>query len=224
MIVVPSAIVRDLLPSGVAVAEGAIDKIEGALWPQEAELVAKAAPKRRADFTAGRILARRALSVLGGPHGPITRGDGRAPRWPEGFIGSITHCHGYAAAAVARNGSIAGLGIDVEEIGRINAQLESHLFTPDEIGRQLNQRAPDERQAVAALMFCAKEAYYKAQHPLTARWLGFHDVELDLDPQAGAFEAWRVIQPASRLAGRCALDRGLAAAALWISPKDVSQL
>ncbi|MFF4689931.1 hypothetical protein [Streptomyces sp. NPDC001307] len=41
----------------------------------------------------------------------------RAPRWPEGIVGSMTHCAGYHAAAVARGRSVAALGVDGEPHG-----------------------------------------------------------------------------------------------------------
>jgi 4'-phosphopantetheinyl transferase EntD len=218
------SLLRDLLPPLVAVAEGAIDTVAGTVWPEEAEQVARAVARKRAEFAAGRVLARRALLVLGGPQGPIRRGDAGAPEWPSGFTGSITHTRDYAAAAVASLEAIAGVGIDAEETRRLTRELEAYMFTPDEILRSLTGRDPEEWQAMAALMFCAKEAYYKAQRPLTGQWLNFPDVEVDVDPRTGDFEAWRVLRPATRLAGRCAIVGDLAAAALCISPEESGRL
>ncbi len=39
------------------------------------------------------------------------------------------------------------------------------------------------------MLFSAKEAIYKAINPLTGEFLGFGDVELDIDPAAGEFRA-----------------------------------
>lgn len=212
-------LVRGLLPAYVAVAEGVIgglgEALPGPLWPEEAAHVARAVASRRTEFAAGRALARRALSALGCREGPIPPGERGAPRWPAGFTGSISHTARYAAAAAARLDAVAAIGIDVEEVGRLTGELESYMFTPGEILRHLLGREPGERQATAAAMFCAKEAYYKAQYPVTGRWLGFHDVELDLDRASGAFEVWRVERPERRRPGRWAMAGGLAAAALW---------
>jgi len=222
--VTPSGLVRDLLPPGVAVAEAPIEAVDGWLWPEEAEQVAQAAAGRRADFTAGRVLARRALRALGGPHGPIRRGDDGAPEWPPGFTGSISHCAHHAVAAVARLNPIAGVGVDIEEVQRLTDDLEDYMFTPAEISRNLAGHEAGRRQSTAAVMFCAKEAYYKAQRPLTGRFLGFQDVELDLDHATGDFEVWRVARPDSRCAGRFAIRHGLAAAALWIAQEAAAGL
>lgn len=34
--------------------------------------------------------------------------------WPDGVVGSMTHCDGYRAAAVAHAGEVLGVGIDAE--------------------------------------------------------------------------------------------------------------
>ena len=68
------------------------------------------------------------------------------------------------------------------------------------------------RDGLALAFFSAKEAYYKCQYPVTSRYLGFQDVELEIDEAAGAFEARALTGelPASvaRLTGRFAFDDG----------------
>ena len=62
------------------------------LLPEERGAVAKAVPKRVAQFTAGRVCARRALAQLGNTEPvPILMGEDRAPQWPAGYVGSISH-------------------------------------------------------------------------------------------------------------------------------------
>src|SRR5438876_615194 len=72
------------------------------LFGEERALVAGASPVRRREFTAGRVCARDALQQLGGPRCAILRDPSRAPIWPEGFVGSISHAAGYCVAAAAR--------------------------------------------------------------------------------------------------------------------------
>lgn len=90
-----------LFPAGVVVcvAEPAMYRAE--LFPEEAVAVASAVTKRREEFAAGRAAARRALAALGVPAAPLPRGERRAAVWPKGFVGSITHCAGFCAAAAA---------------------------------------------------------------------------------------------------------------------------
>ena len=211
-------LVRGLLPRFIAVAEGEIDKTDGALWPEEAVQIARGAASRRREFVAGRVLAHRALTALGGPEAPILADEDRVPCWPGGFAGSISHSPRYAAAAVVRLDEVAGIGIDVEETGRFRVELERHILSPAEIARHLEGRGMHERKANAAGIFSAKEAFYKAQFPVTRRRLTFHDVEVELETASGAFAVWRTVEATRRFAGRIAAGDGLVATAIWFAP------
>ncbi|MEZ5411189.1 MAG: 4'-phosphopantetheinyl transferase superfamily protein [Acidimicrobiales bacterium] len=160
------------------------------LWPEEETLVARAVAARRLQFAAGRRCARAGLLALGLPAGPIPAGPQRAPRWPDGTTGSISHTTGYAVAVVRRTGpgapGAAGLpgvpagdpinvGVDAEQLGRVGDHLYSRLFTPGEEA-WLGRLPGPARDAAATAVFGAKEAFYKAQFPVTGAWVGFHDV------------------------------------------------
>jgi 4'-phosphopantetheinyl transferase EntD len=178
-----------LLPTTVECAEERGQPTETGLLEEEARAVAHAVEKRRREFATARRCARRAMSRLGIPRLPILPGEGGAPTWPPGLVGSMTHCHHYSAAAVARNTDIAALGIDAEP----------HEALPDGVIDLI--ALPSEKEGVAALLeqrplvrwdrllFCAKEAVYKTWFPLARCWLGFHDVRLTVDPDAGTFHA-----------------------------------
>jgi enterobactin synthetase component D / holo-[acyl-carrier protein] synthase len=162
-----------VLPAGqAATAESYPEAIEAGLFPEEREHIAHAVAKE-----------------LGYPPVPILPGEQREPRWPEGVVGSMTHCAGYCAAAVARGGEVSALGIDAEVhaplpegvLDLISLESERALLA------ELTDRVPG---AVHwdRVLFSAKESVYKAWFPLTRRWLGFEqaDIELRLD---GTFEA-----------------------------------
>ncbi|WP_405591786.1 4'-phosphopantetheinyl transferase [Streptomyces sp. NBC_01190] len=161
------------------------------LHPEEAEAVAKAVPKRRAEYAAGRACARAALAVLGVPPGPIPREARRgAPVWPAGYVGSITHTDGYRAAAVARATDILTIGIDAEPHGPLpQGVLDVILATGAESDSltALSARHPDIRWD--RLLFSAKETVYKAWYPFHRRMLDFGEAELlftrDPEPPAG---------------------------------------
>src|ERR1700761_3617241 len=93
--------IEEILPSFLASADLFGDAPDVTLFPDEEALLGRAVEKRRREFAAGRGCARRALAALGLPPAPLLPGEGGAPRWPDGVVGSITHCAGYAAAAVA---------------------------------------------------------------------------------------------------------------------------
>ena len=66
--------------------------LEGGLLRAEEEAVAGAAQTRIEQFTAGRVCSRIALGRFGvATTTPILRGEDRAPIWPPGFVGTISH-------------------------------------------------------------------------------------------------------------------------------------
>ncbi len=143
----------------------------------EAELpaIARAQERRAWEFATGRHLARCAMADLGAAAGEIPRARDRSPAWPEGLIGSITHAGEVAVAAVAREDSLLGLGIDLERAERVEAKLFRKLFTDAE--RRLLERC-DAR--LPGLLFSAKEAAYKAVYPRVGRFIGFQEAEVDV--------------------------------------------
>jgi len=75
------------------------------------------------------------------------------------------------------------------------------------------------------ILFCAKEATYKAWFPLTHRWLGFEDAHITFgvgdSGTAGLFESRILIDPAAEsgpplqtLSGRWSVRDGLALTAI----------
>jgi 4'-phosphopantetheinyl transferase EntD len=203
----------DLFPTGVSVACGGIEG-EPPLHPEEAALARDMGPARRREFAAGRACARRALAALGVADGAVLRGARRAPRWPEGVVGSLTHTGGFCAAAVARSSAFAGLGIDAERDEPLSERALARICSPAEIEalRALPGRSPERW---GTLVFSAKESVYKAYFPLTEVFIGFRDAEIALAPEtadAGRFEARLVradVPDAAgrrRFAGRYAID------------------
>lgn len=89
---------RRLLPHYVASAEvyGDDSGDIAPLCPEEAAAVACSVEKRRREFAAVRVCARSAMTALGLPPQSVLPGERGAPRWPDGFVGSMTHCERYA--------------------------------------------------------------------------------------------------------------------------------
>ena len=83
--------IRTLFPQTVVVKERRIPGDPAELHPAEAEHVARAVPKRVAEFAAGRTCARAALAEFGVREFTLRAATDRQPLWPERFIGSITH-------------------------------------------------------------------------------------------------------------------------------------
>ena len=107
------ALARRLFDADVAVAEVDPREIdpEHVLLPAERDAVERAIDTRRMQYAAGRHCAREGMRALGLPPGPVTPDSDRAPRFPPGVVGTITHTQWWAAAAVARDTQRAALGV-----------------------------------------------------------------------------------------------------------------
>src|SRR5918999_1922097 len=108
-----SAMIETLMPAS-ACAEMFSDAPESTMFSIEAAAVEGAVAERRREFGTVRYCAREALLKIGVPAVPVLPDLDGAPQWPVGVVGSMTHCAGYRAAAVARSGRVFGVGIDAE--------------------------------------------------------------------------------------------------------------
>jgi len=192
--------IEKILPAGVAYAEAFTDPPDVVLFPEEEALLARAVDKRRREFATARGCARRALADLGVAPAPILRGERGAPQWPPGIVGSITHCAGYRAAAVARAGDIVTLGLDAEPNGPLPDGVLDAVSLPGERARLRELAAVAPGTSWDRLLFCAKETVYKAWFPIAGRWLGFEDADIAINPTDGTFEA-RLLVPAPTVDG-----------------------
>jgi 4'-phosphopantetheinyl transferase EntD len=187
--------------------------------PEEEPLIARSVAKRRNEFITVRHCARLALAELGFPPVPILKGDKGEPCWPDGVVGSLTHCTGYRGAVVGRAAAVRSVGVDAEPHDVLPAGVLDAISLPAE------------REAISALpagvhwdriLFCAKEATYKAWFPLTKRWLGFEDAHISFD-RDGSFVSTILIDgatlsgpPLTELAGRWSVAQDLVLTAITL--------
>ncbi|MCQ4119388.1 4'-phosphopantetheinyl transferase Npt [Rhodococcus tibetensis] len=174
--------IERILPSGVVSAELFEDPPGLRPHPQEEALIGRAVEKRRREFTSARHCARLAMAKLGVDPAPILRGEKGSPVWPRGVVGSLTHCDGYRGAVLGYAMQVRSVGIDAEP----------HEALPDGVLDAVSLEA--ERKWLSGtdnsvhwdrLLFCAKEATYKAWFPLTGRWLGFEDAHITFEAGDG---------------------------------------
>jgi 4'-phosphopantetheinyl transferase EntD len=179
----------DILPSPVAVSEVFGDLADVVLFPDEEAAIVNAVDKRRREFTSARGCARAALAKLGVPPAPILPGLRGAPRWPAGVVGSITHCDGYRASAVAHARDVVTIGLDAEPHDKLPGGILDAVASRAERARVAALTAAEPETSWDRLLFSAKESVYKAWFPLTQRWLGFEDAHVDFDPVSRTFTA-----------------------------------
>ena len=215
--------ISEILPDVVASAEAFGDPPDAALFPAEEALIARAVPKRRREFATGRHCARTALGALAIAPGPILPGQGGAPQWPSGIVGSITHCDGYRAAAVARASEVITIGLDAEPAQWLPADVLGLVALPDERDRlrDLGRAAPG--ICWDRLLFSAKESVYKAWFPLARRWLGFSDADITINAADGTFEARLLVHapalsavPPTGFTGRWIIAEGMILTAITV--------
>lgn len=148
------------------------------------------ASRRRA--AAARVAARALLVAAGQPAWDLPRRDGLAPRWPAGFVGSLAHCDSHATAVLAPSHRFAAVGIDIEPAAPLPAEVYGLVATPAE------RRTLGGDLVRARLLFCAKEAAYKALHQYVGRVLEPDELIVDLQAQC----AHAIGGPPVRLAWR----------------------
>lgn len=152
-----------------------VDAALAALAPAEQRCAAELGPVRRRDYVAGRTAIHLALAS----DAAILSDDRGAPVLPPGWVGSISHKAGVAAALIAPAGA-GHIGVDLELAAAPRADIARRVLTPRE------QAALAGGGRGVTLRFAIKEAIYKAIDPYVRRYVGFTEVELDLDAAGGA--------------------------------------
>jgi len=193
-------VLEQILPGGVAVASTRGDILDAALLPAEEAVVARAVEKRRREFASGRACARRALAQVGVDSVAIPSGPRGEPQWPQGIVGSITHCEGYRGCAVARRSDFATIGVDAEVDAGLPPGVLGDIALAEE-RRQLTELASASGgPSWDRLLFSIKESVYKAWFPLAGCWLGFEDASVIIDAKRRTFAA-RLLVPGPSLGG-----------------------
>jgi 4'-phosphopantetheinyl transferase EntD len=205
-----------ILPTGVESEECFGEAPGGLLFPEEEKIIAHAVERRRREYATVRSCARACLGRLGYPRVPILPGIGGAPAWPAGVRGSMTHCAGYAAAAVGPAQRISAIGIDAEPDAPLPDGALHLVATPAERDRVAETPLGPGGPYWDRLLFSAKEAVYKAWFPLVGEWLDAQEAEILFQPHNGTFTAvlsrdGLIVDgcPVTRLHGRWARERGI---------------
>jgi 4'-phosphopantetheinyl transferase EntD len=218
---------EQLFPEGVSLVTRSGRSDVSALFPEELRSMTRATPARQREFALGRCCAREALAMLGGPCVAIPVGRFRDPVWPFGYVGSITHCKGFCAVAVARTlpasgcPAIRGLGLHGEPAVSLPEELTGIVCSAKEcewLASRQDDGLPWDR-----LFFCAKESVYKCLFPITHRFLEFRDMGVRFEAAHGSFDVTlpSLYGSPSHLAGRYLIQNGLVlSATTWMEEPE----
>jgi 4'-phosphopantetheinyl transferase EntD len=184
------------VPPGLVVLWAQLDEHAGALLGNEHELVIGGSLLRHRQVATGRRLAREAIGRVGGDvDSPIPADFNNVPIWPEGITGSISHTASLCAVAVARSGTVAYLGVDVETDEANFSEQEWRLVCSDE---ELSAAAHCQNLSahrLVNLIFSAKEAVYKSLYPvLRGRQIDFADLRCQLQSNFYSFNVSVLIE------------------------------
>lgn len=164
----------------------------------------RAVIQRQAEFVAGRVAACDALRACRSAVMQLPVGQHRAPIWPDGVVGSISH-HDHLAVAIARRSRSDMLGVDIENWIK-DATLETiqGALAGREDREQMQGLSLSQYQRMTVL-FSAKESVFKALYPRTGCYFDFSEsmlsswhegkqsLTLDLTPDA-AHKAGRALR------------------------------
>lgn len=154
------------------------------------ESVARSVTRRQAEFFFGRACAREALREMGVlDDGSVPIGEHRAPVWPIGVVGSISHTALIAAAIVAPASTYSGIGMDIETVPSpaLLASLASTVVSSAELAFLQSQSDQSPLDLLLTAVFSAKEAFFKATFAEVGRYFEFDAVSVEaIDMRAGS--------------------------------------
>jgi 4'-phosphopantetheinyl transferase EntD len=156
----------------------ALAAAHAALHPDERVVADAMAPARRRDWIAGRAALRALFADAAVAPPPVAADDRGAPVTPPGWVASISHKRGLAAALLAPDAGWT-IGVDLEVAAPPRLDVASRVLTDGERAG-LAGLAGDERGRRITLVFAIKEAVYKAIDPVVRRFVGFREVEVAL--------------------------------------------
>lgn len=198
----------------VATSEANLGEVAADLLPEEAAPLERMVASRRIEFAAGRMCARAAMRRLGLLTLPVLRGEDRAPIWPDGVVGSISHSGTKCAAAVALTvQGYRAIGLDIELAEPLPTELWAEICSEREL-EWLHRQDPQRRGVLAKAIFSAKECAYKAQFPISRSLFGFETLGVALDLDGGSFDIVfeRAVEPFAaghRMQGRFRISGGM---------------
>lgn len=141
--------------------------------------VSRAVVKRKAEFLAGRYCCKKVLASIDIHNFDVIVGENRAPIWPVGVKGAISHNSHHAMVAITERTDVLGIGIDIESIMSTKTMNDiKEAILRDEEHDLLY--VPQARAVVVcSLIFSIKETFFKAAYPSTGYYFDFDAITVD---------------------------------------------
>ena len=197
-------LLRNVVSEGTVVEVASPKMWDSPLAPLELVQLDKCVDKRKREFAAGRSCARLALGQLGFDNVLLLPDNDRVPRWPEGIVGSISHTDNCCLAVVKKKEKIMGLGVDIECISPTIFEIEKMVCRQNEQQWLATFDNVDSRMKWLTVIFSAKESVYKSLYPSRLEFMGFEDIEIEIDISRHEFVVnfVSVASPVPRVDGR----------------------
>ncbi|MGB2536469.1 4'-phosphopantetheinyl transferase family protein [Hafnia paralvei] len=135
------------------------------------EILNNASVKRRAEYVAARYAAKLLLDKEG-CHDSVGSASSRAPIWPDGWGGSLSHTDQFAIALMAPLNSALTLGVDIEMLISKSIKKTAHIFTTP-LEQTLLAACNISYETALLITFSSKESAFKALYPEVNRSFGF---------------------------------------------------
>jgi 4'-phosphopantetheinyl transferase EntD len=169
-----SSIIQTLFPGSVTGKIIPIDDHQSYLNIDEASIIASASIKRKLEFSSGRYCAKKLLEQYNHTNISILPGQNREPVWPDGIIGSISHCKDLCGAVINKRTEIHSIGFDIENIKQTRNDIGRIVCTPEE-KQWIKQQNQYPYNILVLLIFSLKESVYKCIYQYKQIKIGFKD-------------------------------------------------
>lgn len=185
---------------GLALVVGEVADFFDELSPSEQAIAPSNNLARQQQFASGRRVAKFALRQLGNPTEEILKIE-KVPQFPMGTVGNIAHSKSIAFAATSKSEDFLGIGVDVLPVNAVSSKVAKRALLDEEQSVVARRASPN----LNTVYFCAKEAVYKAVHPLTQELLTLPDAHVDFDEATHTFK----VRATTNLSSKNLVETGL---------------
>ncbi|MCT2386659.1 4'-phosphopantetheinyl transferase family protein [Erwinia pyrifoliae] len=137
----------------------------------------RAVSKRRAEYLVSRYGLQQALASFGVERFVLGNAADRAPVWPQGITGSLSHTQQQVCALLTRDRNLL-LGIDCEQIMTLSVGKETQSMLINQQERERLEQCSMPFNTALTVVFSLKESLYKALYPHLKQFMDFSAAEV----------------------------------------------